>query len=174
MIHRVGRRKNKIYALDIETHNDIESIAKMETSMWLGCLIDENSKVDDEESYFYTMDELIDRLDILSSSKRRSSKETRKCKNVCIYIYNLSFEWSFLLPVLIQRGFKGVDKIGDKSCKEYSSVSTKSVSSVWEIKMRFSEKHGIITFRDLAKLYGGGLGKVAKSFGLETQKGEID
>ena len=174
MIHRVGRRKNKVYALDIETHNDIESIAKMETSMWLGCLIDENSKVDDEESYFYTMDELIDRLDILSSSKRRSSKETRKCKNVCIYIYNLSFEWSFLLPVLIQRGFTGVDKIGDKSCKEYSSVSTKSVSSVWEIKMRFSEKHGIITFRDLAKLYGGGLGKVAKSFGLETQKGEID
>ena len=56
MIHRVGRRKNKIYALDIESHNDIESIAKRETSMWLCCLIDANAQVEYEESYFYTID----------------------------------------------------------------------------------------------------------------------
>ena len=51
MIHRIGRRKYQVYAFDIETHNDDESIAKCESSMWLGCLIDENSKIDDEESY---------------------------------------------------------------------------------------------------------------------------
>ena len=175
MIHRLGRRKNKIYALDIETHNDNESIAKMESSMWLGCLLDEDSKIDDSKSYFYTMDELIDILDHLSESQKRTkSSESRKIKNVCIYIYNLSFEWSFLLPVLIKHGFIGVDRVTDDSEYCYSSVSTKSVSSVWEIKIKFSKKHGIITLRDLAKLYGGGLGKVAKSFGLETQKGEID
>ena len=174
MIHRVGRKKFKIYSLDIETHNDTESIAKMETSMWLGCLIDENSKMEDESSYFYNMDELIDRLSILSAPIKRKSNESRNVKNVCIYIYNLSFEWSFLLPALINRDFKGVDKIGDNSEMEYCTVSTKSVSSVWEIKLKFSKKHGIIIFRDLAKIYGGGLGKVAKSFGLETQKGEID
>lgn len=174
MIHRIGLRKYKVYALDIETHNDLESLVKMETSMWLGCLIDENSKVDDPESYFYTMDELIDRLDIMSSPKRKSSKEKKPCKNICIYIYNLSFEWSFLLPVLLQHGFKAVSKVSDDSVKEFSSVTTKSVSSVWDIELKFSKKHGKIIFKDLAKIYGGGLGKVAKSFNLETQKGEID
>lgn len=175
MIHRIGRRKYKIYAFDIETHNDDESIAKMETSMWLGCLIDENSKVDEESSYMYDMDTFIDRIEDLSAPKKRKSKDSPKeCKNVCIYIYNLSFEWSFILPVLLKRGFKAVAKVSDNSEMEFSTVSTKSVSSVWDVTMKFSKKHGKIIFKDLAKIYGGGLSNVAKSFKLETQKGEID
>ena len=174
MIHRIGLRKYKVYALDIETHNDSESLAKMETSMWLGCLIDENSKVDDPESYFYTMDELIDRLDKMSSPKRKTSKENKPCKNVCIYIYNLSFEWSFLLPALLEHGFTAVERLNDNSEKEFSSVTTKSVSSVWDIAIKFSKKHGRIILKDLSKIYGGGLGVVAESFALDTQKGEID
>ena len=175
MIHRIGRRKYKIYAFDIETHNDDESIMKMESSMWLGCLIDENSKIDDESSYMYDMDSFIDRIEELSAPKKRANRYAGKeCKNVCIYIYNLSFEWSFILPVLLKRGFKAVAKVNDNSEMEFSSVSTKSVSSVWDVTMKFSPKHGKIIFKDLAKIYGGGLGKVAKSFNLETQKGEID
>ena len=45
---RIGRRKFLLYAFDLESHNDPESIAKRETSMWLGCLIDETNTVDDE------------------------------------------------------------------------------------------------------------------------------
>ena len=175
MIHRIGRRKYKIYAFDIETHNDIESISMGVSSMWLGCLIDESSKMEDESSYLYDMDSFIDRLDELSAPKKRKSKNSPKeCKNVCIYIYNLSFEWSFILPVLLERGFKAVAKVNDNSEMEFSSVTTKSVSSVWDVTIKFSAKHGKIILRDLAKIYGGGLGNVAKSFGLETQKGEID
>ena len=175
MIHRIGKRKYQIYAFDIETHNDLESIEKMESSMWLGCLIDENSKVEEESSYMYDMDTFLDRLDYLSSPKKRSNhNDNRKCKNVCIYIYNLSFEWSFILPVLLKRGFKAVAKVSDTSEKEFSSVSTKSVSSVWDVTLKFSAKHGKVIFKDLAKIYGGGLGNVAESFGLDTQKGEID
>ena len=175
MIHRIGKRKYQIYAFDIETHNDLESIEKMESSMWLGCLIDENSKVEEESSYMYDMDTFLNRLDYLSSPKKRSNhNDNRKCKNVCIYIYNLSFEWSFILPVLLKRGFKAVAKVSDTSEKEFSSVSTKSVSSVWDVTLKFSAKHGKIIFKDLAKIYGGGLGNVAESFGLDTQKGEID
>ena len=70
MIHRIGRKKFDIYAMDIETHNDEESIAKRETSMWLGAFINEDSKVYEESSYFYTMDEFLDRLQALSSRKR--------------------------------------------------------------------------------------------------------
>lgn len=175
MIHRIGRKKFKIYAFDLESHNDDESILKAETSMWLGCLLDENSKIDDEESYIYSIKEFVDKLDYLSSPKtRKSANDTRETKNICIWIYNLSWEWSFILPELIRRGFSPVAKLDDEGEFQYSSVSTKSVSSVWDISMRFTKKHGKIIFRDLAKIYGGGLGNVAKSFGLETQKGSID
>ena len=40
--------------------------------------------------------------------------------------------------------------------------------------MRFGKDHGRIVFRDLMKMFSGSLRNVAKSFGLETQKGEID
>ena len=169
----IGKRKYKVYAMDIETHNDEESIAKMETSMWLGCFINDESKVEDESSYFYTMDEFIQRLDDESSYKR-NKKKTRLCRNVAVYIYNLSFEWSFLLPVLLQHGYKFSETITDEDEYVFNSISTKSCSSVWEVHLKCGKTNGMIILRDLAKLYGGGLGAVAEAFKLETQKGSID
>ena len=159
--------------MDIETHNDDESIEKGETSMWLGTYIDESSKVEDETSYFYTMDEFLDRLEEDSHPKRKKN-DSRLCSSICVYIYNLSFEWSFLLPVMLERGFRFSPDIDKNSEFVYNSVSTKSCSSVWEVKLKFAKNHGIIILKDLAKIFGGGLGNVAKSFKLETQKGEID
>ena len=89
MIYRIGRKKYQFYAFDIESHNDIESIKKMETSMWLGCFIDENSSIDDESSYLYNMNQFIDRIEYLSNRHRHSSDENRPIKNIAIYIYNL-------------------------------------------------------------------------------------
>lgn len=174
MITRIGRRKYQIYAMDIESHNDEESIEKKETSMWLGCFIDENSKVEDESSYFYTMDEFIDRCEELTSKKRHKASESRPTKNLAIFIYNLSFEWSFLLPVLLKRGFTFNADMDNDSEYCYNSVSTKSVSSVWQVKIKFAKGSGDLILRDLAKIYGGGLAEVAKAFKLPTQKGEID
>lgn len=172
MIRRIGRKKFKIYSFDIESHNDEESIAKMETSMWLGCFIDEESKIDDESSYLYSMDEFVDKIEELSSQPIIHGK--RPINNIAIYVYNLSFEWSFLLPVLLKRGYQFSSVVDKTQEKVYSSVSTHSVSSVWEVKIQCKKGKGLVLLRDLAKIYGGGLGKVAKSFGLETQKGEID
>ena len=59
--------------MDIETHNDEETRAKRETSMWLGCFINEDSKEDDENSYFYTIDEFLDRCEKMTIEKRKSS-----------------------------------------------------------------------------------------------------
>ena len=70
MIHRINRKNYQIYAFDLESHNDEESIEKQETSMWLGCLIDENSTIDDEASYLYSMDEFIDRLSFTVATAR--------------------------------------------------------------------------------------------------------
>ena len=161
--------------MDIESHNDEESLAKMETSAWLGCFIDEDSKLEDPRSYFYSMDDFVDRLEEETTPQpRRKANESRKCPNVCVYIYNLSFEWSFLLPVLLRRGFKFSPTWGKDEENVFMTVSTKSVSSVWEARLRFGKKNGEVVIRDLAKIYGGGLANVAKAFQLPTQKGEID
>ena len=173
MIQRIGRKNFKIYALDVESHNDEESIQKNETSIWLGCLIDDESKVNDDNSYFYTIEELLERLENLTKPKR-SEKGSRKCKNLCIYIYNLSFEWSFILPKLLERGFIFNEAIDKDSEYCYNSVSTKSCSSVWNVNLKFGKNNGVVVFKDLAKIFGGGLANVAKAFKLETQKGEID
>lgn len=173
MKHRIGRKIYKIFAFDLESHNDSESIEKKETSMWLGCFLDENSKIDDETSYMYNIPQLLERLAVESTPKRKHN-ESAPTKNVAVYIYNFSFEWSFILPYLIQQGFKFKEKITDDDEFVYNSVSTKTCSSVWCSQIKFHKKSGIVIFRDLAKIYGGGLGKVAKAFNLPTQKGEID
>lgn len=173
MIHRIGKTKYRIFGFDLESHNDEESIAKMETSMWLGCLLDENSKIDDENSYLYTMEDFLLRLEELVNPPRKHG-ESRPIKNICIYVYNFSFEWSFIFPVLFEKGFKFKDRITNEDEYCYNSISTKTCSSVWQAQIKFNKKGGKVVFRDLSKIYGGGLGKVAKSFELETQKGEID
>ena len=177
MIHRINRKIYKIFGFDIESHNDEESIAKQETSMWLGCLADETSQKDDESIYIYNMEDFINRLEDLSCATRKKvdgKSQKRPIKNICIYIYNLSFEWSFILPVLLNRGFKHKDKIVNEDEYCFNSVSTKSVSSVWMVNLKFKKNGGNVLLRDLAKIYGGGLGVVAKAFNLPTQKGEID
>ena len=170
---RINRKKFLLKAFDLESHNDEESIAKQVTSMWLGCYIDENSKQEDESSYVYSIEEFLARLEA-DSSKKRQRGEARPIINICVYIYNLSFEWSFILPVLLERGFHFKERFEKDDEYVFNSVSTKSCSSVWQVQLKFSKKSGLIILKDLSKIYGGGLAKVAKSFNLPTQKGEID
>ena len=60
MIVRTGNRRFSVYAYDVESHNDEESIAKNETSVWLSSFINEESKEDDENSYLYSIDDSSD------------------------------------------------------------------------------------------------------------------
>lgn len=172
---RIHRKLYQLYGMDVESHNDEESIKKRETSIWLGCFIDENSKKEDESSYFYTIEEFLDSCEEKVTKKRKSSKENIPCKNIAVFIYNLSFEWSFILPkLLLERGFKFKADIEKDDEYVFNSISTKNVSSVWQCQIKFKKNSGIVLLRDLAKLFGGGLGNVAKAFKLPTQKGEID
>ena len=169
MIKTINRKKYRVYAFDFETHNDKESIALNTSGVWLGVLLDEKSQVKDESCYFYSISEFIDRLNEMTSLKRHSSKDEKPCNSLMLYDYNLSFEWSFILPELLRRGYEWE---GDGACS-YSTISTHSCSSVWQIKLILENGQEVV-MRDLAKIYGGGLGNVAKSMGLKTQKGEID
>lgn len=168
MLVQFGHKKYSVYAMDFESHNDDETIQKGETSIWLGYLINENSKWNDPQSYYYTIDELLERLNDLTSNEKKNRQ------NLLIYVWNLSFEWSFLLPVLIEKGYKFKRDIKDNDSFCYNSISTQSVSSVWSITLKMKKSKGFIVFRDLQKLFNGSLRNVAASFGLPTQKGEID
>lgn len=170
MIAKVHRSKYDVFALDIETHNDEESIAKRETSMWLGCCINEEMTADDPRSYFYTWDEWLEH------AERYTTRRGGKRKNMLVYVFNLSFEWSFLLPVLLKNGFEWRESVGEDDAFVYNTTSTKTCSSVWIITLKFRKTGGKVVFHDMAKLFAGAgsLRNVAKSFGLPTQKGDID
>ena len=170
---KIGRKNYRVFAFDVESHNDDESIEKLETSIWLYSFIDSDSKIDDPASYGYSIEEFLDRLEV--ETRKRYERRTR-CGNLYIAVYNLSFEWSFILPVLLKRGFVWKPDIDPKQDDGlfFNSVTNVSCASVWEGKLYFGKGHGVAVFRDVAKLYPGGLRKVAKHFNLPTQKGDID
>ena len=172
MLQQIGHKKWRVYAYDVESHNDNESIAKNETSIWLSSFIDENNKEEDESSYFYTIESWLDFLDRETSHKR--TKKAQPHNNILVFIYNLSFEWSFILPVIIAKKFQWKERITPDDSYCFTSVTTKSISSVWTATLKFSKNGGQVVLRDLSKIFMGGLGNVAKAFKLPTQKGEID
>ena len=91
MFTRIKRKKYRVFAFDIESHNDEESIARGETSMWLGCLIDETSTLEDDV-FFSTMDEFIDRLEELSSIKRGKKQGKNVSVRTFYTMHNISKE----------------------------------------------------------------------------------
>lgn len=172
---RIKKKKWQVFGYDVENHNDEESIAKNETSVWLSVFAQYGDTPEKKDIFFYDEKSFIAHLEELTRRKYvdRKKKET----NLLIYVYNLAHEWSFLLPHLIDDfGFKwreGWDEDKDDG-RFFNSVSNKSCASVWEARLWFGKKHGQIVFRDLAKILPGGLRKVAKSYGLPTQKGDLD
>lgn len=167
----IKRKKYKVFAYDVESHNDDETIAKEETSIWLSCFINEDSKAEDERSYFYDIPSFLDHLEKLTKPKWKNRNKTPD--NLLIYIFNLAFEWSFLAPYVLER-CKFEEKIQDESECAFNTISNKSCASVWEVNLKLGAEHGLIKFRDLSKIFPGSLRSLAKSFGLPTQKGEID
>lgn len=165
MIRQIGKRKYSIYGFDIESHNDEESIKKNETSIWLAVFANEESNPNDENCYFYNIESWLDKLEKLSKYNKR------RVSNLMIYIFNLAFEWSFILPVLLKRGF--IWKESPEKEGEFCSVSTKTCSSVWQVKLKFHKETEVI-LRDLRKILQGSLNSIAKSFNTPTQKGVTD
>ena len=165
----IKQTKYEIMAFDLENTVDEESIKKNETRMWLGCLIGEDDKLDDDVFYYDIVD-LVDKLEQLTKPVGKSNKH----KNYMIYIWNLAHEWSFILPELVRRGLKPgpISPRKGKAANSYEAITNKSVSSVWSAGIKFNANGGIIRFRDLAKLLGGSLKAAAKSLKTETQKGD--
>lgn len=173
MIVRAGRKKYSVWAFDIESHNDPISVKRRETSIWLASFINDESRLEDEP-FFYTIEAWLSHLRTMTQGKRKTGRESRPVKNILIYIFNLSFEWSFILPKLLDMGFEWREFISKDDENVFTSVSTRSASSVWSACFKFGKGDGVVELRDLCKIFPSSLRSLAKSFGLETQKGEID
>lgn len=175
MIVKIGNTPFEVYAMDFETHNDTlllnefeNNPEKAKTDIWLGYLINETNK-DWRSGYFYDMDSFFKILSDIS----RPSKDAPK--HILIYDFNLAFEWNFMLYYILKKNFKYKEYFDDDDEFVYTSITNKSVSNVWEARIKLHKGASVIIFRDLNKiLTSGSLRKLAKSFKLETQKGEID
>lgn len=176
MIQRAGKYKYKIYAMDFETHSDSDLLKEFEnnpdnckTSIWLWYLIDEVDNWDTKEAFGYDLKGFFNKLDKISEPRK---KQISRC---IIYDYNLAFEFSFMLPFMESLGFRYKEDIDDEDTYVYNLVCNSSLSNVWEIKIKIHAGSSIIIIRDLAKILGGGsLRRLAQSYKLETQKGDID
>ena len=56
---RIGRKEYSVYAFDVESHNDAESLKNKRTGIWLASFINDDSKAEDEENYFYDLDSVL-------------------------------------------------------------------------------------------------------------------
>lgn len=176
MIAKIGKKEFEVYAMDFETHNDKYLLQQFEnnpehskTSIWLGYLIDEKATTW-REGFFYSMEEFFERLSSISKPTRE-----KRAKRILIYDFNLSFEWNFMLYYIKKHNFTFKEKFEDDDVNVYNSITNKSISSVWEVRLKLHKGDSVIILRDLNKiLLSGSLRKLAKSFQLETKKGEID
>lgn len=175
---RIKRKLWNVFGYDVENHNDEESIKANTTSVWLSCFMTYGDTVKDD-IFYYDENSFIEHLEEITrnKTKRVGNGRKRECSNYLIYVYNLAHEWSFLLPHLLSDfGFAWRADWDEKKDdgRYFNSVTNKSCASVWETRLWFGKNHGQIIFRDLCKIFPGGLRKVAKSFGLQTQKGDLD
>lgn len=178
MRQRIGKKTFEVYACDFETHNDNELIhdynknpKAVSTSLWLWYIINESSSYNDAGAYGFTIDSFFDRLKELSLP----NTHIHRAGNIMLYDYNLSFEWSFMVYYIKSHGFTYKRDFEDSDVNVYNIVCTRSMSSVWQINLKLNKGKSIVCFRDLAKIMGGGsLRTLARSYNLETQKGDID
>lgn len=172
MEKRIGREWWRVFAFDIETHADPKTIKDRKPGVWLTCMLDENSECGDDV-FDHNIEEWLDRLERMTKPSRTGKK--RKKANILIYVWNLAFEWSYIFPVLKKRGYVYGNVRNTSDGKTFRSTTTKTCSSVWQAMFRIKDGYGMVQMRDMHKLLPtGSLRSTAKSFGLETQKGEID
>lgn len=153
-------KKAKIGSLDFETHNGKREEQSGITSIWLGVVY----FGDDDYKVVTTMDALFAYFESVV-------KKDKKKVNHILYIHNLAFESSFILPWLLSNGYAYDNET--LKAKTYSILTTSSLSVVYNMKIRIKVTGGLIELRDSARLYMTSLARLAKSLGL-PDKGGID
>ena len=149
MNHTIKKRDCKIYSLHVEMRGDEQSIANNKTSVWLSSLNDGN------KTYFdYNIKDLLNRLFDLAKSE-----------NLCIYTYDLKYEWNAIIPELINRGFKYSSELTTKTYNDSAADQQRSIIYCASIKPSYLNK--VIVFRDLKRMFPLHLEDIAAAFNIQ-------
>ena len=57
---RIGKKFFSVYAFDVESHADEESVRERKTGVWLASFINDESKPLDEANFFYDLDSFLE------------------------------------------------------------------------------------------------------------------
>lgn len=172
---KIGGEKFSVWFYDTETHNDTKLVERLAeeyqsgkrplscdgVGVWLWYCIGHETGDFKTSPHGYSVKEFIDWLDARSRTGSRM-----------VYVFNLAFEVSYLLPYLLRSGWA----YGDKGEHTFSLVSNESISSVYTLRLNM-DPIGCrkVIFKDLHKrIPGGSLRQLAKDYRLPIQKAYID
>ena len=111
MNHTIKKRDSKIYALHVAMRADKDSIAAKTTSVWLASLTDGETTV-----YDSNISDLVDRLFDLV-----------KTQNICVYTYDLKYEWNAIVPELMRRNFKYAASLSTRTYNDLAADQQRSI-----------------------------------------------
>ena len=172
---KIGNEKYSVWFYDSETHNDtklVERLAKeyrdgvrpLSTEgvgLWLWYCIGRETGDYKTSPHGYSRKEFIDWLETRSKGRSR-----------LVYVFNLAFETSYILPYLLRHGWT----YGQKGEHTFSLVCNESISSVYTLRLnRDDYGRRKVVFKDLHKRRpGGSLRQLAKDYRLPIQKAYIE
>ena len=156
MNHTIKKRDSKIYALHVEMRADKDSIAAKTTSVWLASLTDGETTV-----YDNNISDLLDRL-----------FELVKTQNICVYTYDLKYEWNAIIPELMRRDFKYASRLETRTYNDTAADQQRSIIYCATIQPGFLNK--TITFRDLKRMFPLSLEEIAAAFDINIDLNKID
>lgn len=96
--------------------------------------------------------------------------------NSKIYFHNLKFDGEFIIYWLLIHGFKHVEKLEDTESKTFTTLIS-DMGQFYQITVYFYKKNKNVkkvTFIDSLKIIPFKVSEVAKTFGLEERKLELD
>ena len=163
-----GTLQARIFTLDLQGRNGPLEQEAQRTSLWLATIYD------GREAKFITDGASL--LSCLVSISSPTAEGFSKGKAVCIYVYDLAFVWSFLLPLLDDCGLTYDETTCTESDKGYRAFSDKGGSSVWSVVIKFGKKNGLVLFKDISKMYTGysGVADLAHDLKIAPCKTAID
>lgn len=140
---------------------DFETTTKeKDCRVWASCLYDI-----DNDRVLHLSNNIKETFEFLKVNSKKHTLE--------VYYHNIKFDGEFLLSFMFENGFKYDDTLSNKNTFKTLITDT----GIWygmELKFYKSKNAKKVVFRDSLKIIPLPVEAMAKSFGLDTLKGEIN
>lgn len=171
-----GKRQGEVFALDIQNRNGERNLRDHETSLYLLTLIKEKSTsktaqyFNDAEAFLRFMEEYA------RVKKRKTPNEPKRHENAGLYVFDLGMFFSFVFPILKNKGFEQVQEITNDQQNVYSILTDETPAVIWIMELKFGKNDGTIIFKSLNMMFShnGTLYDMAEHLGLRFRRSNID